>query len=285
MFSTLDMSIKIRNQNLAAFSLIEMIAVLSIIGLLVTIFTVGTSIRYSAAVRSTIREVIQYKISIYNFSDTYKSLPGDSINIQKFWPAACSSTGASTEPKYDCHGDGDDIIEDYISGKSLNESLLAWKQLKITQIIDGSFSGAGDGDNTTQSINVNVPKSKFPKGQYAILHHHDTNFPDEHMIILGKAHAGTIGDTKLLEGTYANNIDNKLDDNLPSSGIVYARNGHNGTDYSSNCLLDASDDPASNSEAIDQTLQYNLELRSAECILGFVITQAELINPSRSAVD
>ena len=55
-----------------------------------------------------------------------------------------------------------------------------------------------------------------------------------------------------------------------STGNVYGRNGYkDGSWINSNCLIDANGNRVDNSESEDKTIEYNMNLDTTECIMGF----------------
>ena len=240
-----------------AFSLVEMSLVLILIGILVVTILVAKEMRAGATNRMVIKDIDRIQVALNQFYDTFGDAAGDSNKIYKFWANECASEAV-------CNGNGNRIIEAY------KESHLVWLHLSLAEIFAGNFTGAGDGDTQTQTRDVNVPRSVIENGQYSILYYDWGQFPDHHLILLGTQVAGDIGYGAVLDANAAYEIDNKIDDGLPSTGNIYGRNGYkNGSWLNTNCLIDVNNNNVINSESEDKNIEYNMNLETKECIMGF----------------
>ncbi len=254
----------------SAFTLLELAIAMIILGLLTATVLVGKELRKGAQIRSTIKEVEEINIALSNFYEAFQALPGDMSNASSYWPDNCPTN---------CDGDDDKIIEAY------NEALLSWFHLTAANLLKGDYSGVGDGDTSTHTAHVNAPKSTFQAGQYALLHYHQEHFPDQHMIILGGPKNTDIGLLAILDPNSAYNLDSKTDDGLPSSGKTYGRNGWNVDWDSTNCLIDENGAREANSETIDKNIEYNMDLNTNECIMGFKLISHIGYDDSRTETD
>ncbi|MBT5827790.1 MAG: type II secretion system protein [Alphaproteobacteria bacterium] len=247
-----------KEKSKSAFSLVEMAIILTIIGILSSVALVAFDLKKGAAIRLAAIEVEEINVAISSFYDALQEMPGDFDQASKFWSSNCSGGSVS------CDGDGDNVIEAY------SEAHLAWYHLTLTDFYAGQFSGTGDGDEQTQTANINVPASVIDGAQYAIIHYEWPEFPDEHMLILAGKTNGDIGKNSILDANTAYELDRKIDDGSPGTGFVYGRNGYNDTDWdSSNCLIDGDGNRVSNSEAKNSNWEYNMNIDSNECIMGF----------------
>jgi prepilin-type N-terminal cleavage/methylation domain-containing protein len=97
-----------------AFSLIELVVVLVIIGLIVDGITSGQNLIRSAQLQSVITDVKKYEAAVAAFQERYFQLPGDMSNATDFWGAAhttastCYTTASTGEET--CNGDGNGSI-------------------------------------------------------------------------------------------------------------------------------------------------------------------------------
>lgn len=256
-----------------AFSLLEMSIVLLIVSILLVVILGAQDMIKGTAMRNIVKEVSNIHIAINNFHDAYNVVPGDTDIVYKYWTADCASSSF-------CNGDADNILEAY------KESHLAWFHLSLAKLFKGTFTGLGDGDTQTQTAGVNVPKSSLFNGQYTILHYHWPEFPDEHMIILGAKVSGNIGYGTLLDANTAFELDTKLDDGKPSQGIVYGRNGWQNNNWtSSRCLIDDVGAHVNNNENHESNVEYNMNISTDECIMGFRFTNRIGLDTIRTATD
>jgi prepilin-type N-terminal cleavage/methylation domain-containing protein len=238
------------------FSLIEISLVLVLTGLLIVTILVSQQLRINTQNRMMIKELSKINIAANQFYDLFNELPGDSSNIYKFWSAECVSAEF-------CNGNGDGQINHY------KESHLSWFHLNLTKFFIGNFSGSGDGDEQSQTIDVNVPKSSIENAQYSLIYYDWNEFPDYNLILLGKAVTGNIGYGAAIDANSAYSIDSKIDDGLPSTGNVLGRNGYkNGNWDDSNCLIDKDNNKIINSENETPDVEYNMNIKTKECIMG-----------------
>jgi prepilin-type N-terminal cleavage/methylation domain-containing protein len=100
-----------------AFSLIELVVVLVIIGLIVGGITSGQNLIRSAQLQSVVTDKKKYESAIAAFQERYFQLPGDMNNATDFWGAAhtteatCVTTVSTGEET--CNGDGNGKITYY----------------------------------------------------------------------------------------------------------------------------------------------------------------------------
>lgn len=248
----------------AGFTLVEMSIVLVIIGLIVGGVLVGQTTTHSAAIRNSIADYQKYATAVGQFQSEYNALPGDITNATDYWGSAggsthkhdttCALTDSTTltDPKNTCDGDGDGII-DGSSGfntygvVSRYETYRAWQHLANAKLIEGNFTGVvGPNDPQRASIpGTNTPASKLNNGgfdfwyQQALAASTAHLFPSNYGNLLLFGQTNNNSDTAiypLLSPIDAKKIDEKLDDERPTTGMILSpRNGSmwsNGT----NCL-------------------------------------------------
>jgi prepilin-type N-terminal cleavage/methylation domain-containing protein len=211
-----------------AFSLIELVVVLVIIGLIVGGITSGQNLIRSAQLQSVITDIKKYESAVAAFQERYFQLPGDMDNATTFWGAAhttaatcrtTASTGTET-----CNGDGDGKIE-YVSTGS-NEMFRVWQHLANAGLIEGSFSGvAGASGNADSVIGTNVPAARISSAGYSLFWREtagDGNWyamEGGNHLFFGSDYLGDPNSSynvgKALTPEEAWNVDKKIDDGKP----------------------------------------------------------------------
>ncbi len=214
-----------------AFTLIEMAIVLVIIGVLTGGVLAGKALIRSAQLRDIVSEFQHYQRALGSFREKYYALPGDMANAVSFWGAAAgaSSDGldltclaldgsAPSAGTATCNGDGNSLIGD--SALTAHEMLRAWQQLANAKMIEGSYTGV-PGLLNNQEVGENVPASRVGNAGWMLYgvgsFDGDTAFfPADYGNILN---AGPLTGG-LLTGAESFNIDSKIDDGNPQSGVV-----------------------------------------------------------------
>lgn len=240
-----------------AFTLLELVVTMTIIGLLVASFTVGKYLTQGSELRNLMRQTEKTIGAINNFADRYGQYPGDFNDAYDYWPNACETEEA-------CEGNGNGKID------SNSESLLAWLHLSNSSLITGNYNGQGNGDNVTQTGGINVPKGNFGLIQLGLIYYEAEQFPDSfHYLILGGEKSEDIGYGAAIAPNDAYLIDEKMDDTFPGSGTVIGRNGYKDGDYeNSNCLVDNLDGHVANNATDILDAFYNGNVNGLECMLA-----------------
>ncbi len=189
------------------FTLVEIVAVIAVMGLIVAGVTAGKSLVKQAQLRSVINDINKYKYAVNSFKMQYSAFPGDMASASYYWS---TSNG---------NGNGKLIH----SSNDMTENLLFWQHLVLSGLIQGRYVSADQG--TPNSVpGINVPKAYWNAGYYA------TNAYENHGIF-GTTSANAISLT--IQGPYnwfygvirpreAHAIDAKIDDGLPARGMVYS---------------------------------------------------------------
>jgi prepilin-type N-terminal cleavage/methylation domain-containing protein len=247
----------VMSQKQNAFSLLELAFVMVIIGLLASSFQFGKTITKNSNLMSLLKQYDKYTSYIGNFRDRYDAYPGDFSSAYDHWPVECGSAEL-------CNGDGDERIEAY------RESHLVWLHLQSARLMGGDFSGAGDGDDNTQTAKVNVPKGRLYPVQFSVVYYEGEEFTQgKNYVIMGAAKSEDIGYGPALTPNDGYYIDEKLDDANPGKGTVLGRNGYVANDYeNSNCLIDSNGVHVANAASTVADALYNTDLGTEECFIA-----------------
>lgn len=252
----------------SAFSLIELSIVLVILGLLTGGILAGQNLIRAAELRSITTEFSQYQTAVNTFKDKYFTVPGDFARASEFWPGEVTS------------GDGDGRVGDAGSGNAseIREQLYFWDHLANSGLIEGSFGDSsgiavwqvsGFGYSNVHTINYAdeqeakafVPEARIENASWytgysddIVLYADDTPAPEGHYFLLSKLQSVGAFDvpTPILSPEESWNIDKKLDDAVPDTGLVKVDTNDKGS--SGYCA-----DPGS----------YRLEVKSPQCSLLF----------------
>jgi len=213
------------------FTLIELSIVIVIIGLIVAGVVGGQALVRQSKIRAIISEYKEVKIAMNTFKLEYNAIPGD------FNRAAAYGIGTS--------GNGDKRI---INGAT--EALYFWNHLTNANLYPGSYDGT-----TSITLGVSVPASNFgnnvvmhvglvqeggPGGNNMQLSTNDLfgEINDTNLLTFGKPNngiSGTVG-TSFLKVSEAHGIDNKVDDGIADSGLMYSANDGDTNNDGNRCV-------------------------------------------------
>jgi prepilin-type N-terminal cleavage/methylation domain-containing protein len=208
------------------FTLIELSIVLVIIGLIVGGVLVGQDLIRAAEIRATVGQIEKYNATVNTFRSKYNGVPGDlsSANAVAFgFIARAGSLG---------RGDNNGLI-DGINGASptsqlfTQESGFFWDDLTRANLVDGQFTSAADANPVaaiaTANVGAQFPEARLSRGNR--VHVGSTGGLNYYMIAGITDVTVTTGAMTLtanLTPTELFNMDNKLDDGVPLTGIVQA---------------------------------------------------------------
>ena len=255
---------------LRGFSLVELSIVLVILGLLVGGVLSGQSLIRASELRAVVTEFDSYRTALHAFRDRYFALPGDMATATKFWgvSSACSGSAANGT----CDGDGNGLFDASTNAGQSGELFQLWNQLALAGLITGSFTGIA-GPNTLwqpgwDSIpGTNVPRSRLSNAGWSIFYQAtggDTatyTYAYGNELIFGAAISGTITEGSALKPEEAWNIDTKVDDGKPGTGIIIARD-NGGFGNANSCTTSSS--------TTDYAGGYNLGLSNLACSFKFI---------------
>jgi prepilin-type N-terminal cleavage/methylation domain-containing protein len=194
-----------------AFTLVELSIVLLIIGLIIGGITAGSSLIKQAQLRAIISEFVSHTTAINGFKIQFNALPGDFINATTMWPSASTA-----------NGNGNGLIESGVNTSAPFEDTYVWQHLALAGLVNGNFSGGVQGPRYVAGSNSFVSKKtpaiyQISSGNGAIYSYASGNF-----IQLGIYNADACGgyaNGGLLNGIDSYNLDSKMDDGVPSSGV------------------------------------------------------------------
>lgn len=209
------------------FTLIELSIVLVIIGLIVGGVLVGQDLIRAAEIRATVGQIEKYNSSVNTFRTKYNGIPGDisSANATAFgFIARAGSAG---------RGDNNGLVDGIDAASPLSqvftqESGFFWDDLTRANLVDGQFTSGVDagspGAVSAANVVTTFPEARIARGNR--VHVGSTGGLNYYMIAGIGSTAATTGIMTLtanLTPTELFNMDNKLDDGLPLTGIVQAR--------------------------------------------------------------
>jgi prepilin-type N-terminal cleavage/methylation domain-containing protein len=216
------------------FTLIELSIVLVIIGLIVGGVLVGQDLIKAAEIRATVGQEEKYNAAINTFRTKFNGIPGDLLATQVSAFGICPSPAGV----YTCGvggaggGDGNGMIEDGAVNQNspAGEPLLFWQQLSLANLVDGSFGSpitAAYQAAAASTPTLYFPGAKMGRGNmWTVGSTQGLNY-----YILGSAALSAVGAAGTATYNYtvsitpieAYNIDIKIDDGAPNTGIVQER--------------------------------------------------------------
>lgn len=220
------------------FSLVELSIVLVILGLLTGGILAGQSLIRAAELRSVSADINRYISATNTFRDKYMALPGDMRNAVRFWGAQAGATTDGTDTTCaaltvaaisiaTCNGDGNGNIG---NGGTVgaHEEFRAWQHLANAGLIEGSFTGIRSTAPVYSTPGVNIPTSKISTSgfgwQYvgSLASNGTYHFAGSYgtTLLFGAGHPTWYNSVQVLRAEEAWNIDTKMDDGKPASGIV-----------------------------------------------------------------
>ena len=211
--------------NRAGFTLVELAIVLVIIGLIVGGILVGQTLIQNSELRMTIAQVERYNSAVNTFRTRYNSLPGDLTNgiAQQFGFVARAAVSTAGQ------GDHNGLIEGGATGLTLadGETVLFWNDMSRANLMDGRYSGTNAPAQTSGTTPVSnfLPPAKLGRGMHFTVYSVSENNYYQLSTITAMDAAGAFTMAPGLSPVHALNIDSKMDDGLPGSGIVIARGG------------------------------------------------------------
>lgn len=221
----------IKQNSTKGFTLIELSIVLVIIGLIVGGILVGQDLIKAAELRATIAQKEKFDSAVNTFRGKFNGLPADLPNHQYF-TGQLTTTGLSATNANGL-GDGDGLIEG-IGGAGtdnvgfVGEAKLFWRQMSDAALIgeDTSLATTAVAATITANGNRYIPAAKLGKGAFW----HVANvaglnyYTISGVTTLATATTMNIVSTDVITPNEAYQLDQKLDDGLPHTGLVLSIN-------------------------------------------------------------
>lgn len=213
------------------FTLIELSIVLVIIGLLVGGVLVGNDLIAAAEVRAQIKQIEDIKAATSTFRLKHQGLPGDLKDAVQY--------GFEPRGAFAGQGDGNRVLEGVsanaassnsgLIGGSAGETALFWRDLSEAELLQNSFHLANALAPSSSMIKVNhtpgiadfLPEAKLGIGTFVHVWSRDRK---NYLAISQVTGLGATPVQALpgFTGNQAYQIDSKIDDGLPDSGVVKA---------------------------------------------------------------
>jgi len=202
-----------RHPRQSGFSLVQIALVMVVVGLLVGGFLKGQELMTGSRVRGIIENAANAEVAFLGFMDRYHRIAGD-------WNAADASNALGVP----INGGGNDNyqLDNPPGGPDVyTETNAMWEQLSKAGLIGGEYAGTP----ATEPTLVNNLAPLNPYGQ---------------VVVMGRTSdfLGSGGRPRLnlafgrgLTGSVVREIDLKLDDGLPASGLVRATDADADVDY------------------------------------------------------
>lgn len=267
----------------SGFSLLEVMVVLTIIGLLTGGIIAGSKLIQTSKLRSVISQTMGYSMAMQQFREQYGELPGDFTQAVRIWGRAdgntdltgnCAAAGTDAgNGRSTCNGNGNGSI-------SGNEQFRAWQQMANAGLIAGNFTGL----NGSGGIYHPVPGSNAPAGAlkysvYAIgsggtlvsdATYFDGNY--DNYMLLGQRDTSSWPMNILFTPKEASDIDIKSDDGAPAFGYVTTLRGTFLNNNGRSCVApNAGDVAGTDPYGTDPgTSKYRRDEKSTLCYLYFM---------------
>lgn len=249
------------NKWRAGFTLLELSIVLVIVGLLVGGVLAGRNLIRNAEVNSVLTEYESFDSAVSAFRTQYDEIPGDFTRATQLWGAAtdCNYTsGAVSSGKATCDGDGDGIVGGLNTVRQW-EYQMFWQHLSNSGLLKGGYNGFlpwEPGETSPSSTLKNATWRMMGEmwGTLCFMQICSDNF-----LTLDSLGGAMNGGVLTPEELYL--IDQKLDDGMPSTGVISTAAG-------STTCTQAPD--GGNPVQSSATNQYRLSNTNKDCSLFIV---------------
>ncbi len=183
------------------FTLVELAIVLVVVGLVSAGVLIGQHVINGAKIKNTISQMRSYETAVNIFELKYHALPGDMKHPELFNFDAVSSSER-----------GNGLLT---ADETHDENKKFWRHLSQAKLIDGGFDG------TTSHYGTGAPHTQMNKvGMYVA--GRIFLFPDRNVFVLGLDEFDS--NTYHIIPSDAWQLDRKMDDGLPTNGLMRAPN-------------------------------------------------------------
>ncbi len=199
------------------FTLVELSLVIIIIGLIAAGIFAGQSLVKQSKLKSIVTQMDVIRTASNSFQLEYQALPGDIPMAYSYWGNACDATPAN------CNGNGNGIVDN--GSASDSELYRFWQHLNFAQLYPGNYTGfAAAGLNCT--LNINTPSGPLSGSGYWISPiMPSSSWVTGYSVSVGKCAGTSVANTALFAPTDSYNLDVKLDDGMPRTGMVMSNAG------------------------------------------------------------
>lgn len=214
-----------RKQSFRGFTLVELSAVLVIIGLIVGGIAYTSTLVGQSRMAGVITEAENFRTAFVTFKQKYNALPGDMAGAYaNFDPSGtgtvCGTNAVVSTTATGCNGNGNSQIAESSVTNAWRETFRGWQHLQLEQLIPGNYSGVA-GSTVRYDIMANIPTSAI-EGMGYDLFSGTVQQVTGHFIRLGKSYNTTTLTGPALTPQDARAIDQKADDGLASYGTIVA---------------------------------------------------------------
>jgi prepilin-type N-terminal cleavage/methylation domain-containing protein len=213
------------------FTLLELSIVLVIIALIVGGVLVGQDLIKSSELRGTLSQYEKYNTAVNTFRVKYNGIPGD-IRRADASAFGLFALSAATIVGF---GDGNGLIEGGGTGLSapIAEILVFWRHLSDAGLVDGQLGSTSNSiivaatglvtAGVTDASQSFPPTRLLPQNSFLVFAANGFNYFLTMPVATVTTGPAYTFNTSGISPINAFNIDNKVDDGLPNSGIVVAR--------------------------------------------------------------
>lgn len=207
------------------FTILEMSVVLAIIALIAGTILTFSAINSNSKLIAMIKELYNYKTAFNNFTAIYGNLPGDMDN----------ATGVFGNPDVNSNtinnGNGDGLIGDgNYEPQQSQEVASAFQELGLAGLIPNQYPGSINllGSCIDNSNNA-FPYSIYGNSSIYWIYSGNIshNYTQFNSLILSGTTRSCYNDSRILAND-AYNIDKKIDDGIPLTGMIIAYNPFSG---------------------------------------------------------
>lgn len=223
----------------AAFTLVELSIVLTIIGLLAGGMVAGKILIHNAELKRATNDIATFRTAMGTFEEKYNALPGDMANAVRIWGAHaggttdgvdsdCADEVAEATGTETCNGDGNGFIANGTA--QYYEAYRAWQHLANAGLVDGHYWGNSQVSRTAQNAipDVNAPDGRVGSGAaWQLSSFTSDQAAGASWFFMPAGNFMTLctfpsSDTMrpVLKPGEAWNIDTKYDDGKPGTGLV-----------------------------------------------------------------